>query len=219
VVLSREKLAEIVSVTRELGIECIVDEIYSNSIYNPRSNCTPFYSALNFSDEKHVHTVSGFAKDFGVSGLKVGWVHTRNEELLESLRALAYLSPASTQSQASLESFISNQKQLDTFLLEMKRRLHASSELVTQHLKMLHIPFIKPEAGLFIWLRLKEFSCFEEESALWESIFTKHKINLSPGHVFHASEPGWFRMCFARPTPYLREGLTRITNSVQMLEK
>jgi hypothetical protein len=43
----------------------------------------------SMAGEQAVHGIWGFAKDFGLSGLKVGALHTRDPEVRTAARALA----------------------------------------------------------------------------------------------------------------------------------
>lgn len=40
--------------------------------------------------DDYVHVMWGASKDFGLNGLRIGAVHTRNAELMQALRGLAY---------------------------------------------------------------------------------------------------------------------------------
>ena len=79
------------------------------------------------------------------------------------------------------------------------------------------IPFLPVAGGIVMWFDLRDFlsqQSFEAERDLFEALFYRAKVNISPGQVFHCVEPGWFRLCFTVPEPHLREGLNRLVASL-----
>ena len=83
----------------------VSDEIYACSIFG--DGLELFASAWDAADhapesaiEQQVHVVYGLAKDFGVSGLRVGALASRNTELLQLHSNLGY------QQQSQLHSLI-----------------------------------------------------------------------------------------------------------------
>ncbi len=69
------------------------------------------------------------------------------------------------------------------------------------------------QGGIFLFANFGKFmkeKSFEEEFVLWERIFGELRINISPGQIFKAEEPGWFRVCYAHPTPVIEEACRRL---------
>jgi aspartate/methionine/tyrosine aminotransferase len=80
------------------GVHTVVDEVYACSIYRHGSS---FESSLGFDSSGDVnkvmlHTLYGFAKDFGVAGWRVGVLHSRNPALIAAVRADCHHCEAST---------------------------------------------------------------------------------------------------------------------------
>lgn len=75
------------------------------------------------------------------------------------------------------------------------------------------IPFVAGPAGMYAWLDLRRAlpsPTWQGEDALVQAL-AAHKVLLTPGKAFHASEPGFFRLCFAYvPAAGLAEGLQRL---------
>jgi hypothetical protein len=52
---------------------------------------------------------------------------------------------------------------------------------------------------------------WEAERRLTDALFTRARILFTPGEACHASEPGFYRCCFAwMPTPAVVEGFNRL---------
>ena len=82
------------------------------------------------------------------------------------------------------------------------------------------IPYVPAVAGMFVWVDLRTFlppqpepgvNVWAWEEELFEALMDQAKVLLTPGHAQGASEPGWFRLCFAWvPKETLIVGLKRM---------
>lgn len=212
-VYPRELLAEVAAFAGRHGLALVVDEIYGCSVFGEQE----FHSALALPDDvlapDRIHTVWGFAKDFGLSGLKAGMLHTRDRALRSAARELAYLAPVSTDTQVLLRDLLVDPPLADGFLAESRQRLAESYRTASKLLCGEGIPHLPADAGLFVWIDLRRWlpePTFEAEHALWRTIFDLGRVNISPGQVFRCAEPGWFRLCHPVGEPLLREGVARI---------
>src|SRR5260370_34087996 len=116
-------LREILQVAAARGLDVIADEAYGNSHCGP-DLFTPLRAPTGrLLPPDRVHTVWGFAKDFGLPGLKVGVLHTTDPALRAAARELAYFAPVSTDTQAMLCSLLAGQAWTDAFLAAARARL------------------------------------------------------------------------------------------------
>jgi 1-aminocyclopropane-1-carboxylate synthase 1/2/6 len=207
-------LREILQVAAAGGLDVIADEVYSNSVFGSGS-FTPL-SALTGSTlpPERVHTVWGFAKDFGLPGLKVGVLHTTDPEVRAAARELAYFAPVSTDTQALLNSLLADRAWTDAFLAAGRARLGDSYARVTGLLDEHGISYLPAEAGFSVWIDLGPWlpgPGFEGETALWRRLCDEAHLNILPGIEFHSPEPGWFRLCHATEPETVTEAVARLT--------
>jgi 1-aminocyclopropane-1-carboxylate synthase len=100
----------------------------------------------------------------------------------------------------------------------MRQRLLTSYEHATAELSKHGIPFQPVQGGIVLWLDLRKFlpsGSFEGEREMYDAIFKKCRVNISPGQAFHCSEPGWLRLCFTVPEIHLTEGLNRLAEHLK----
>jgi len=74
------------------GIHLVADEIYALSQFDGDSN--PFSSVLSIPGENsrtvdNMHCLYGLSKDFGLGGLRMGFIVTRNEQLRTALERIS----------------------------------------------------------------------------------------------------------------------------------
>ena len=160
-----------------------------------------------------LHTVWGFAKDFGLSGFRVGVLHTRNPEVRAIAERLGRLATPSSDTQAVLRDLLADTAWTDAFLTESRARLGTAYRRTTEALDAAGITYLPATAGLFVYLDLRPFlpeATFEAERALCDQIFTEARVHLTPGAAFHTPVPGYFRLCFAAEAAGVSTAINRL---------
>ncbi len=217
-VYDRKTLEMIVAFAREHKLQLISDELYAKSVFGDR-----YISLAGMSEEAGIdyHIVYGFAKDFGLSGFKTGMLFTRQEKLLKAVQELAYFMPVSNATQKILSNLLAGKAWLNHFFEENSKRLAQASGVCHQVLSEKGIHAEPNNAGFFAWLDLSRYlssASAEAEMELYQHILENAKVNISPGQVFHGAEPGWFRLCYARPEQMIRESVSRISASLEHIQ-
>ncbi|WP_405842066.1 aminotransferase class I/II-fold pyridoxal phosphate-dependent enzyme [Streptomyces sp. NBC_01518] len=203
------ELRELTEVAAHHGVDVVADEIYAGSVFGPR----PFTALRTVAGGARVHTVWGFAKDFGLPGLKAGVLHTTDPEIRDAARALAYFAPVSTHTQAHLTRLLADPARVHAFLVENRRRLGASYARAAALLDDFGIPYVPAQAGCSVWADLSAWlpgPGFAGERALWREILDRTRVSILPGEAFHAPRPGWFRICHSLDAALVEEALSRL---------
>lgn len=198
-------LRDLVNVATAHSVDVIADEIYAHSAFGAQ-----FVSMVG---ERAVHGVWGFAKDFGLSGLKVGVLHTRDPQVRAAARALAYFAPVSTHTQALVTNLIDDAGWSAEFLAENRRRLRASATRTMDLLAAGGIGYVEPAGGFALWIDLRAHlpeASTAGEHALWQRILRSGRVNILPGTAFACPEPGWFRLCHATAASIVATGVARL---------
>lgn len=192
-------------------IHVILDEIYAESLLPGVIH----FSGLQI-EHPLVHVVYGFAKDFGLSGYKVGVLHSENMQVIAAAQEQAYFYTVSTVTQRMLAGLLRN-PYLPEILRVARSRLSDGYHRVIKKLTRHGIPYIPVEGGIVIWVNLRAFlrsPSFEDERQLWKQLLDEHRVSIPPGQAFHCSEPGWFRICFTSPVATLEAGLERLVHAL-----
>jgi aspartate/methionine/tyrosine aminotransferase len=198
-------------------VDVIADEIYAHCVFGPGQFVSVRHpdvlAGVPAIDPDRIHVVWGFAKDFALSGLKVGVLHTNGVRTRAAARALAYFSPTSTDTQVLLRDLLADSHWVQHFLTEGKVRLATSYRHATSLLDPCSIKYVPAAAGFSIWVDLRDHLAevsFAAEYKLWQRIFGTAKLIISPGKCFNSPEPGWFRVCHAVEPEVMREGIARL---------
>ncbi len=217
-VYSAETVAEVARFAGRHGLALITDEIYTCSVFGNAAFSSALTLPADILPPEQIYTTWGFGKDFALSGLRVGVLHTRNPEVREAARELAYLATVSTDTQALLCRLLNDRKWTDGLLTKNRERLAESYQMTSKLLREEGITHVDADAGLFVWVDLRQWLAeptAEAEHALWQTLFHQGRVSISPGTVFHCEEPGWFRLCHAVGETNLREGITRIGKTLR----
>ncbi|NWT44948.1 1A1L1 protein, partial [Chroicocephalus maculipennis] len=207
-------LKECLEFAHRYELHVIMDEIYMLSVYDD----TTFTSVLSLDclpDPERTHFMWGFSKDFGMSGIRVGVLYTRNREIRKAVNQLAVFHSCPGPVQHVLSQFLRDRDWLDNvFLPTNKKRLKEAQNILVDGLANVGIPVLKSSGGLYVWADFRKFlksQTFEAELELWQKLLDK-KLLISPGKAFYCYEPGWFRLVFS-------DSVDKIYLCIQRLEQ
>lgn len=198
-------LRDVLDVAAAHSVDVIADEIYAYSAFGAE------FTSMVGADG--VHGIWGLAKDFGLSGFKVGVLHTRDPQVRAAARALAYFAPVSTHTQALVAALLSDTAWVGEFLAENRRRLAESATATTKLLAAGGIGYVEPAGGFSLWVDLRPYlpePTAAGEHVLWQRILRSGRVNILPGTAFACPEPGWFRLCHATDAETVATGVARL---------
>uniref|UniRef100_A0A8D0BXF7 Aminotransferase class I/classII large domain-containing protein n=1 Tax=Salvator merianae TaxID=96440 RepID=A0A8D0BXF7_SALMN len=180
-------------------LHVIMDEIYMLSVYDD-TTFTSILSLESLPDPERTHFMWGFSKDFGMCGIRVGVLYTRNHEIRKAVNQLAVFHGCPGPVQHVLSQFLSDRDWLNNvFFPTNKRRLKEAQNILVSGLAEMGIPVLKSSGGLYVWADFRKFlksQTFEAETDLWWKLLDE-KLLISPGKAFCCYEPGWFRLVFS----------------------
>lgn len=208
---SRDLLRELVEFCRHRDLDLISDEIYAHSAFAGQE----FTSLLSFAREYpgRIHFLYGLAKDFALSGFKVGILESGNEEVLDGMKELSNFCSVSTDTQFAVKTLLEDAEWTESLLNENKRRIRRSYEFVRDRLQQAGLRFPEANAGIFIFLDLRHLlspATFDKELELYHEILDRARTYIAPGKFFHCEEPGWFRVCYGHDLAHLELPVKRL---------
>ena len=219
----------------ERSIHVISDEIYARTVYIPGEGA-PFISAMTVIENacggnkelqewavNHLHVVYGLSKDFCVSGLRAGFLYSKNLSVMGALNNLNYFHAMSGYAQMHLlKGFLSSPEKIEAYTLVNNDRIFRSARCLFGLLNDLGIDYIHPNSGIFLFVDMSSlFSIhtFEGEQKLHRKLYEKCGVLFTPGQDCHCPKPGWFRVCFAWvPLTALKTAFEKIADSFDFLK-
>ncbi|XP_052623358.1 1-aminocyclopropane-1-carboxylate synthase 3-like [Lactuca sativa] len=201
--MSKQEFDIVINFCMTKSIHIISDEIFSATVFTSPN----FISILDVLHQRNlqdfgnfVHVVYSLSKDLGLSGFRIGMIYSYNEMVISAATRMSSFGLISSQTQHLVSKILGDKKFMKCYMKENTKRLKRRHKMVVSKLKMIGIPCLRSNAGLFCWVDLRHLlssNTFEAEFVLWNKILFDIRLNISPGASCHCSEPGWFRICFA----------------------
>ncbi|XRM46877.1 hypothetical protein ABZX51_009900 [Aspergillus tubingensis] len=218
---SKDALIAIARFCGKHKIHFISDEIYANTVFsNPGSNAPNFTSVLSLDlddiiDPRLVHVLYGMSKDFGASGLRLGVLQSRNEDLIQAAYGVNLFSWPSYLVQDMWGRLLNDTTKTHEFLEENKRQLGKAYSTVTDWLRNKSIEYYdQGNAGLFVWARLLPNSTARPECFLEVCRNTSVYVGNGENFLPESGQTGWYRITFSYPDDMLTRGLTRLEKAL-----
>ena len=209
-VLPWKDLATIAEVCARAGAHLLVDETYRDLSANP----TPLAATLG----DHVISVSSLSKTYGVPGIRVGWIVSRDRALMTTfLAAKEQIALAHSVIDEAIALAILRQRA--TLLPEIRaiaqRHQHIVEQWITQEKRL---AWVRPEGGVVC------FPCIRPDLGIDPDAFHRrlneqYRTWLGPGHWFE-QDARFFRLGFGYPsTDDLPVALRNISLALDDVEK
>lgn len=198
-------------------IHLIVNELYALSKIKSTTKGDEFISFSKTISEfgsDYLHLIYSLSKDFSMSGLRVGVIHSLNTYLMKGIDNINIPHMVSNETQWMLGKLFDNEEFIKEYISQNEINITESYKLIKNALTTLNIPFVPSKGGLFVWADFSKYltsNSKESEKEFWLNIFNKTRVLLTPGIDFGHEKSGMFRIVFtAVPKDYLEIAVDRL---------
>ncbi|EFR00104.1 1-aminocyclopropane-1-carboxylate synthase [Nannizzia gypsea CBS 118893] len=231
----RETIIELMKFCQRYQIHLISDEIYAMSVWENTIDTAPgtpppvkFISALSIPtqgliDGNLLHALWGMSKDFGANGLRVGIIISQsNPELMAAIKGPTLYSYVSGLSDHIVSSILEDEAFTDRYIAVNQMKLSESYAFVAQAMRDHNIEYaVGCNASFFVWVNLGKAYLRNKRvpmpadltRTVMDELISK-RVFLADGTAFGSEKPGWFRIVFSHPRPFLDEALGRIMAAI-----
>lgn len=202
-VMTREQLEAIASVAIAHDLVVISDEVYEKYVYDGRAHLS--IGALPGMMERSV-SIYGFAKEFGLSGLRVGYA-VGAEEIIDGMRRIQHNSNAGANTagqRAALAALTGPLDELEAWM----REFQASRDLVVDAIASSRtLSTETPQGGMFAMIDVGEWT----GSRFAHELLRERHVAIAPGEWYGPEARHQVRLCFpSLPHDQLAEALERM---------
>ena len=224
IIYKQNVIEDLIKWARRRKIHTIMDELYALSTHKKRDH--NFQSVIKILDNdlgNDVHFVWSISKDFGASGLRVGFVYSQNETYIQGLANLNIFSGVSNPIQMVVSELLTDDEFVEGYLDASRERLRESYFICVEKLEEMVLPFVPAEAGMFVYVDFS--SLLPEKTMEWEAKLSQLMVDyahliLTPGESQRERMPGMFRICYAWVSPdVLRIGMERMSRIVAKMRR
>lgn len=184
--MTAEELHAVIKLAEEKNTWLLVDETYRDACFK-----TPYPPVT--SKSKKVISVSSLSKAYGLPGLRIGWIITQSEELMEQFLAakeMIYISNSALDEEVAYQFYVQKEK----FAIAINKKCMDNFSILKDWLaKETRLEAILPEGGVVCFPRFRSGININTER-FYRLLMQEYKTMVGPGH--------WFAM----PDNYMRIG-------------
>jgi len=202
---SEQEIREIISIAKDKDIYIFSDEVYKGLEYDPTtktsSACDVYEKALS---------LGVMSKTFGLAGLRIGWLATKNKEILEKIASLRDYTTICNSAPSEFLAIIA--------LKNKEKIIKRNLDIIQNNLKLLDeffkdysnwFEWIKPKAGTLALVKLKNN---KEAMKFCEDLIEKKGVLLMPTTMYDLDNQH-FRIGFGRKN--MPESLNELKSYLQ----
>ncbi|MDN3656340.1 aminotransferase class I/II-fold pyridoxal phosphate-dependent enzyme [Ferruginibacter paludis] len=204
--MSEASIDEIILIAERHNIHLLVDETYRDACFK-----TPYPLAATKSNK--VITVSSLSKAFGLPGLRIGWLITLDEVMMERFLAakeMIYISNSVLDEEVAYQFYL----QKEIFATNINKKCLQNFELLKEWLqKETRMECILPEGGVVCFARFKK-ELQIDTNRFYDILMATYHTMVGPGHWFGMPDT-YMRIGFGWTTDLiLQQGLQNISAAI-----
>lgn len=206
-----EALEELAQLAREKNLFVLSDEIYEKMVYDG----TRHVSIGSFAGMKErTITVSGFSKNYSMTGWRLGFVATHREMISALVRIHQYATICATSfaQWGAVAALRGPQTEMNRMIEEFNRR---RTLVYTALQEMPGISVVKPLGAFYIFPNIKETGKTPME--LTQYLIEEAKIAVVPGTVFGEFGNEFIRISYANSYENLEMAMERMKGALEKL--
>jgi aminotransferase len=207
-VYSRAQITELTVIAERHDLLLIADEVYKDFLYNDAELFTP----ARIDDARgRVVRVFSFSKAYGMTGWRVGFLHSDRRNVVEILKvhdALVTCAPVVSQ-YAAIAALELGDEPIDQFRREFLARRNLTLAALD---RLSHIfDYQKPNASYFVFPRVKDTVPLARDSRrLARDVLERAHVALVPGLAFGPSGEAHLRISYSRRRDEIEEAFARL---------
>lgn len=208
-VITQGELERLIAICEKFKIRLISDEVYRGILYQPGDLAAP---AADLSP--YAVSIGDLTKPFGLGGLRVGWLATRNHQLLEKC---SLWRDYTTMCCSAPGEFLA------ALALEHRKEIMAKKIALAQENLSLLTSFIEKNSDVLEWVMPQGgFSAFPrykfnlDSRTFCRGLIEQEDVLLLPGSVFGVENH--FRIGFGRDTASFKAGLEALGRYLNKLK-
>ena len=208
-VIPADVLKQIADIAMARGIKVLSDEIYSSIVYEGRH--TSIASFPGMFDNTLI--VSGLSKSFAMTGWRLGWAIAPEDDIkaINKLQSHSISCAVSFVQEAAVEAITGPQQSKYDMVAEFRRRRDLAMDLISE------IPGVEcnvPQGAFYIF---PKYNRDIPSAKLAETLLREGHVAVTPGTAFGPGGEGFFRISYAASEEQIREGISRIKNTLSKL--
>lgn len=203
-VLTEPELHLLAEMAERHKIHLLVDETYRDLNFDTG---LPYAASLN----NYVISVSSVSKAYGLPGLRLGWLITKDKDLMEQFLAAKeqiFISNSVLDEEVALQFLLKKQEYFKTIREAIQKKFAVLERWMANEMRL---EWIKPCGGVVCFPRINETLKVDTEK-FYNVLMNKYATMVGPGHWFDMPD-NFMRIGYGWPT------LAELENGLQNISK
>lgn len=206
-IFTRDDLEQIAEALKDTGIYLISDEIYADLYFTDEKP----HSASEFYDKTII--VSGLSKSLSMTGWRVGWVASSQEDVVKACLTLHGFLTVCTSTISQKASLLGWTEEAERAKAEAREIYKRRGEfLIDLFAKELNLKATSPEGAFYTMLDVRPVG---DDLEIAEK-FLQNRVITVPGIAFGSEAKGFLRVSFCQPEEKMTEGVRRMKESLHL---
>lgn len=204
--MTEAELKELIAIAEKYNICLLVDETYRDTCFK-----TPYPVAASMS--KKVISVSSLSKAYGLPGLRMGWLITQDELLMEHFLAakeMMHISNSALDEEVAFQFY----RRKEEFATVINKKTMENYQLLVDWLQQeISLEYVLPQ-GVVCFPRFKRPATIDFPR-FHETLLQQYKTMVGPGHWF-AMPDAYMRIGFGWPGKQaFAQGLLNVSDAIK----
>jgi aspartate/methionine/tyrosine aminotransferase len=204
--MSEETIDRIIDIAERHNIFLLIDETYRDTCFK-----TPY--PVTASKSKKVISVSSLSKAFGLPGLRMGWLITQDEIIMERFLAakeMIYISNSALDEEVAYQFY----KKRESYAITINEKAMQNFQLLKAWLQNeSSLEAVLPQGGVVCFPRFKKEIAIDTDK-FYPLLMNKYQTMVGPGHWFNLSDT-YMRIGFGwTDDKVFKQGLENITLAI-----
>lgn len=205
--MTEGELQELIAIAEKYNICLLVDETYRDTCFK-----TPYPVAASMS--KKVISVSSLSKAYGLPGLRMGWLITQDELLMEHFLAakeMMHISNPALDEEVAYQFY----RRKEEFATVINKKTMENYQLLVDWLQQeTNLEYVLPQGGVVCFPRFKHPGTIDLPR-FHEILLQQYKTMVGPGHWF-AMPDAYMRIGFGWPGKQaFAQGLLNVSEAIK----
>jgi aspartate/methionine/tyrosine aminotransferase len=206
VLISEEKLKKIIAICENKGIFLLVDETYRDMNYGKKLPLAATYS-------ENVISVTSLSKTYGLPGIRIGWIVTKNKKLQDLFLAAKeqiFICNSVVDEEIAFQYYLKK----DEFYPEIQTHIKDNFQIVKEFIQnQNYLEWVEPSGGVVCFPRFKLDIKIDIEK-FYQILNNEYHTWVGPGHWFEMDK-SYMRIGYGwSDSEQLKKGLENIIKSI-----
>lgn len=210
-IYSKSEIEKLYEVIKNTDIIIVSDEMYEKLVFDG-SFCS--IASVNEDLLQRTITVNGLSKSVAMTGWRIGYLASKNKELVKLIDNLQSQCTSNINSITQKASLIALNGGVDKEIEEMRLAFLERCDFVFNQINQIKkISALKPQGAFYLFINIQETGLQSLEFS--KQLLEKYGVALVPGVAFGME--GYVRLSFACSMQQLKDGVERIKKFIDDL--